>query len=293
MTRFHLILLPLLFSWFSYCLGELEVSDLSDQPPSVENTYRDQAFNEEELLKVVDELSVKLTNHTERTLVSEAALQRRQNGQYPNGVCPRGGRFYFDIDEDTSCNAKWGIATAHETRTFGSTGSVCAGPFRRITCACCFTTYPITDNDVPRMDGIYCPKWEVCKQEPQRWSKWGKLVPHTSCVQAKKLTEILIATKKVVKEYCTPKRWLPSTGKGKNAKFHAWAYNYSTGQLTKLKWMYLKLDGQYAKSASGISEWGLTYSVNEHNAIELCGYPSDDMQKNSIDAELQWEITLQ
>nr|ALQ80836.1 secreted in xylem 13 [Fusarium oxysporum] len=257
MTRFHLILLPLLFSWFSYCLGELEVSDLSDQPPSVENTYRDQAFNEEELLKVVDELSVELTNHTERALVSEAALQRRQDDEHPNGPCPRGGSLYVDSDEDRSCNAKWGIQTDNDVRTFGSTGSVCAGTFRRITCACCYTMHPITDNN------------------------------------AKKLTEILIATKKVVKEYCTPKRWLPSTGKGKNAKFHTWAYNYSTGQLTKLKWMYLKLDGQYAKSASGISEWGLTYSVNEHNAIELCGYPSDDMQRNSIDAELQWEVTVQ
>lgn len=149
MTHFYFILLLLFSSWFSYLSGELEVADLSDTPPSIENVYRDQTFNEEELLKVVDELSVELTEHTERAVVSEAAVQKRQDYHYPNGLCPPATArdWYDDSDEDRSCNAKWGHHSPL-VRTFASAGSVCAGTFRRITCACCYTDLPITDNNV-------------------------------------------------------------------------------------------------------------------------------------------------
>ncbi|CRK14562.1 hypothetical protein BN1723_010394, partial [Verticillium longisporum] len=256
--------------------GELEASEWSDQPPHPQIAYEDQPFDEAELLKLVDvmKLSTNLSENLERAIVPDSAVPRAAPHEMPNGRCPT-SRIYVDADEDKSCDAKWGIDLTNNVRIFASTGSVCSGAFRRITCACCWTLFPIEDNDVPRMDGIWCKKLEICKQNSNRWSKWGKLVPTTSCVGATTLTENSFATKSKIKEYCTPKRWFPSAGKGKNTKFHAWSYNRSTGQYTSLKWMYLKLNGQYVKAQQGISDWGFDYRIDSGSAIEFCGFPSD------------------
>lgn len=119
---------------------------------------------------------------------------------------------------------------------------------------------------------LVCEPGYVCRQLGEQRTRFRDQKARTDCVLSGAIRTWVI-TARELGEKCSSKFRYPSAGAGGSVvRFHIWAWDITSGLFVKLKWMYLKVNGAYVKSATGISDWTFTYaSVTNTDNIELCG----------------------
>jgi hypothetical protein len=118
---------------------------------------------------------------------------------------------------------------------------------------------------------IPCQSGYVCRQLGEQQTRFGDEKARTDCVLSGAIRTWAI-TARQLGEKCSLKFRYPSARAGGSVvRFHIWAWDLTSGLFVKVKWMYLKINGAYVKSATGICDWTFTYAgVTDLDDIELC-----------------------
>lgn len=228
----------------------------------------DSDFNSSQSVQIVDETLLV------RVLVQNGTLELGCGSSGCDANDPKlpdlDRRQYIENDEDIKCGVDHDFAQEGVQLLFNSWGSVCAGPARLITCRL-YEPLMVEPRETD-LSLIYCPEGFVCRQDGVRQTRFGDEKPITDCVLSSAISTWVIK-KRELGEKCSIKFRYPSAGSsGKAVSFHLWAWDVSTGLFTELRWMYLKINGAYVKSATRISDWTVSYSsVKSTDNIELCG----------------------
>ncbi|XP_014558811.1 hypothetical protein COCVIDRAFT_35860 [Bipolaris victoriae FI3] len=204
----------------------------------------------------------------------------------PNGDCQPLSGHYAESADDILCNQKHRTATL----SYASRRSLCSNGGRRIIeCQLCYGL------GVAFPSAIYveyqtCGGTKTCAQGEERYNRWGRREPFSNCVPTDTIFRAIIAKGSALREYCTSKFTFSSAGggKGRNFAFKSRLYNSDTGDREPAKWMYLKIDGAYARSAQSVEDWSTTFEINQNDKVEMCAYPFD----TGMNLELDWSASF-
>ncbi|WQF88061.1 hypothetical protein CDEST_13075 [Colletotrichum destructivum] len=181
---------------------------------------------------------------------------------------------FNENDEDVKCHEHDHLHPPQnrETVRYNSYGSTCQGNIRVITCR---PYDPPWAMFLPTMRSqIGCDKNYVCRQNGVRRTRFGTAMrPTTSCVQNPSL-KVWVVGGREIGEKCCSKFTLQPAGTGRTVRFHEWAFNAVTGLYKQVKWMYVKVNGAYYKSAQTISDWTIEVpGIKGTDNLELCAFP--------------------
>lgn len=271
----------LLFLYFAF-LGFCRSATFDDAGPHAIMELIDSDFNSAESVQIVNE-----------TLLVEVLVQNGTSAGYganDTKLPDLDRREYVEIDEDTKCGVDHNFVSLGTQLLFNSRGSRCAGRARLVTCRVWSPPEYLVNHEAAYIETstLWCAQGHVCRQDGARKTRFGDEKPRTDCVLAGEISTWVITTRQLG-EKCSPKFRFAQAGGGSGVKFHLWAWNMSTGVFAQLKWMYLKINGVYVKSAAQISDWTVYYySIKSTDTLELCG----TAWGNDFNLELQSQGTV-
>nr|WKN50787.1 effector protein [Exserohilum turcicum] len=285
MVSFTRILGLLTISYFQSCSSVY--AELARWVSVEGNSTISLPFNETALLAVLTP-----NNYTTRSLtkydvndpLSKRAVDAYDPALHPNGRCPINS-FYVPHNDDTMCDAQFHIGA---DASYASQSSSCSRSiFRRLHCQLCAGRNIRNPSEIKYYD-TQCGKNQVCTQASPRWNAWGRLEPQSYCHDANTLVELAVAKGATLREYCSQKFRFPKAGSGKTATFHAWLYNTVSGLREPAKWMYLKVNGAYARAVQSSEDWTTNFPIDSGSSCEMCIFPFN----TDYDLELDWSAEL-
>jgi hypothetical protein len=258
----------LLFLYFA-SLGFCRSATFDNAGPQAIKELIDSDFNSFEPVQIVDE-----------TLLVRVLVQ---NGTSALGCVSSGcgandaklpdldRRQYVEIDEDTKCGLDHNFVQLGVQLLYNSWGSHSDGPARRITCRV-YSPENMRDTETTEPLTIMCQNGGVCRQDGVRQTRFGDEKPSTDCVLSSTITSWVIKTRELGEKCSAKFRYSSAGAAGTSVKFHIWAWDMSTGLFVQLKWIYLKINSAYVKSAFDISDWTISYTgIKSTDIIETCG----------------------
>ncbi|TDZ39202.1 hypothetical protein C8035_v006263 [Colletotrichum spinosum] len=229
------------------------------EPPPTSN-----AFSEGGLVEVLAHNGSRVIDHT-------STVSLNVDGTSPDiRILPRQ---YQSSDEDIKCQDDHDRSLPPANRVilvYYAWGSICQDATRVITCRFYEPEFLRGVDRPDLLSHIVCPKGQVCRQDGARQTKFGDPRPRTTCVPVPTIKQIFL---RELKEACL-RFPLPSTGNKKRIRVHEWAFVPISGLYRQVKWMYLKVNGAYVKSAQFISDWTVELSgVASSDNFEVCAFP--------------------
>jgi hypothetical protein len=279
-----MLLLLLFFASLGFCqtatLSNRRTLTMKFIDSDFETSLPVQSVNETELLRVLAQ------NDGTSKPGCESLGCDGNNAQLPPDLDHRD---YVENEEDAKCRTTFDFESLGDLVKHTNVGSVCADTSRVISCRI-YTPQDLVDPKEIKITTLACLPGYACHQDGVRLTRFGDRKPTTHCVLNREISSWVIQ-RSHLGEKCSRKFSYSEIEAGQTApvEFHLWSWNTASGLFEQLKWMYLKINGAYVRSASGISDWTFTWSgIKSSDILELCG----TAKLNSPELELQAQGTI-